>query len=101
MAVVLPNHATIDEKIADGTLTGFRHVYGHTPEMCQQSDVANALIRKGYSPGQLLCPDCPAAAGVMTPAIKHSLSSGKTALMFMHICTATIQRMKILSLLMS
>lgn len=62
VAVVLPNHAGIDEKIADGTLAGFRHVYGHTPELCQQSDAANALIRKGYSPGQLLCPDCPFVA---------------------------------------
>lgn len=62
VAVVLPNHATIDEKIADGTLAGFRHIYGHAPELCQQSSAANALIRKGYSPGEILCPSCPFAA---------------------------------------
>lgn len=62
VAVVLPNHATIDEKIADGTLAGFRHIYGHTPDLCQQSGAANALMRKGYSPGEIICPSCPFAA---------------------------------------
>lgn len=61
VAIILPNHAGIDEKIADGTLAGFRHIYGHTPDLCQQSDAANALIRKGYSPGEIICPSCPFA----------------------------------------
>ena len=59
VAVVLPNHATIAEKIAEGTLAGFRHVYGHNEENCQQADKALALTKHGFSPGQILCPDCP------------------------------------------
>ena len=60
VAVVLPNHATIDEKINDGTLTGFRHIYGHDADNCKQSQSAVALTRNGYSPGTLICPTCPA-----------------------------------------
>lgn len=62
VAIILPNHATIDEKIADGTLAGFQHIYGRNADNCEQSDHALALTKKGYSPGALLCPDCPALA---------------------------------------
>jgi len=60
VAVVLPNHATIDEKINDGTLAGFRHIYGHNADNCKQDQSAVALTRNGYSPGTLICPTCPA-----------------------------------------
>lgn len=59
VAVILPNHATIDEKIADGTLEGFKHIYGHNADNCKQHESALALNRYGYSPGALLCPTCP------------------------------------------
>ena len=61
VAVILPNHDTIDEKIADGTLAGFRHIYGHNADNCKLADEAKALTSKGYSPGQVLCPTCPFA----------------------------------------
>ena len=60
VAVVLPNHVTIDEKINDGTLAGFRHIYGHNADNCKQNESAVALTRNGYSPGSLICPTCPA-----------------------------------------
>ena len=67
VAVILPNHDTIDEKIADGTLKGFTHIYGHRwdndPQKgiqnCEQAEDANYLTRKGYSPSTILCPLCP------------------------------------------
>lgn len=60
VSVILPNHATINEKIDDGTLTGFRHIYGHNEDNCRQHEVVAAMQRYGYSPGALLCPGCPA-----------------------------------------
>lgn len=59
VAYIGPNHHTLDEKIADGTLAGFQHIYGHNEENCQQHETANALIKQGYSPGALICPTCP------------------------------------------
>ena len=59
VAVILPNHATIDEKIQDGTLAGFQHIYGHNEDNCRQHGTALALIKQGYSPGALICPTCP------------------------------------------
>lgn len=59
VAVILPNHATIDEKIADGTLAGFQHIYGHNEENCRQHETAIALTKQGYSPAGLICPTCP------------------------------------------
>ena len=63
-AVFLPSHSTIDEKIADGTLAGYKHVYGRrwddTVKNCEQADSAQALSKKGYSPSVVLCPTCPA-----------------------------------------
>lgn len=68
VAVFLPNHDTIDEKIADGTLRGYRHIYGrhgdadtpfeHIDGNCEQADLANAMTKKGYMPSRLLCPKC-------------------------------------------
>jgi DNA primase len=69
IAVILPNHNTIDEKINDGTLKDFRHMYGrrwdddshaNPIQNCEQADLAQVLTIKGFSPGQLLCPECPA-----------------------------------------
>lgn len=71
VAVILPNHDGVDEKIGDGTLEGFQHIYGRRwdddddpdgIQNCEQADVARALTIKGYSPAQLLCPTCPALA---------------------------------------
>jgi hypothetical protein len=63
IAVLLPSHATIEEKVAEGTLAGFQHIYGRRwdeqVQNCRFPDRANALLAKGYSPGQLLCPSCP------------------------------------------
>lgn len=61
VAVILPNHDTIDEKISEGLLAGFRHVYGHNDDNCKQNDQVGALVRKGYSPGRVICPKCPFA----------------------------------------
>lgn len=81
IAVFLPSHATIDEKIDDSTLEGFQHVYGRRWDIphaggpvpisldwssdsdegirnCKQTDLAHNLQRYGYSPGLLLCPTC-------------------------------------------
>ena len=60
VAVILPNHATIDEKITDGTLEGFQHIYGHNADNCRQHETALALVKQGYSPSGLICPKCPA-----------------------------------------
>ncbi len=88
VAILLPTHAIIDEKIGDGTLAGFRHIYGRrwdgrpddpwdaTGEggtgvrNCIQADAAQTLERKGYSPGELLCPTCPAAVICATRGYK-------------------------------
>jgi len=59
VAVILPNHATIDEKIADSTLADFQHIYGHNEDNCRQNETALALVKQGYSPGALICPTCP------------------------------------------
>jgi hypothetical protein len=59
VAVILPNHDTIDEKIEEGLLAGFRHVYGHNDDNCKQNSQVAALVRKGYSPGRVICPKCP------------------------------------------
>lgn len=69
IAVFLPNHNVIDEKIKEGTLAGFRHIYGRRwddPEdgevwNCQQADLANALSKKQYNVSRILCPTCPFA----------------------------------------
>lgn len=71
IAILLPTHDTIEEKIADGTLKGFTHVYGRRWDSdkgddyqgeiidnCTQADKANLLTKKGYSPGEILCPNC-------------------------------------------
>ena len=68
LAVFLPSHVTIDEKINDGTLADFVHVYGRRWDSegvdnpirnCEQADLAHALEKNGYSSGALLCPTCP------------------------------------------
>jgi hypothetical protein len=61
VAVLLPNHATIDEKISDGTLAGFQHVYGHNADNCTQHEKVNAWIAKGWPAGEKICPSCPMA----------------------------------------
>lgn len=70
VAVILPNHDTIDEKIEEGLLAGFRHVYGHNDENCQQNAQVGALVRKGYSPGRVVCPKCPFADWCKTSGYK-------------------------------
>jgi hypothetical protein len=69
-AFFLPSHETIDEKIADGTLEGFQHIYGRRWDEddvpnpirnCEQANLAHTLQRYGYRPGAILCPTCPAA----------------------------------------
>lgn len=66
VAVILPNHETIEEKISDGTLKGFQHIYGRLwnerIQNCEQAAIATALTKKGYSPNRILCPSCPALA---------------------------------------
>ena len=79
--IFLPNHGIIDEKIKDGMLAGFKHMYGRRWDKvpqggtsdagdwssersqgirnCRQAESAQKLQQKGYSPGQILCPNCP------------------------------------------
>lgn len=68
VAYIGPNHDTLDEKIADGMLPGFQHIYGRRwdednaidpIQNCEQADAAKALTIKGYSPSRILCPTCP------------------------------------------
>lgn len=63
IALFLPSHAQIDEKIGDGTLSDFKHIYGRRwddeVENCEQAETAQLLTKKGYSPGAILCPLCP------------------------------------------
>jgi hypothetical protein len=62
MAVFFPNHATIDEKIADSTLEGFKHIYGRRDDddiqNCQKAESAQALAKKGYNVSAVLCSGC-------------------------------------------
>ena len=68
VAYIGPNHDTLDEKINDGTLKDFQHIYGRRwdddnaidpIQNCEQADAAKALTIKGYSPSLILCPTCP------------------------------------------
>ena len=85
VAVVLPNHDTIDEKITDGTLAGFQHIYGRRwdededgipnqdrvpVQNCEQAETATLLMKKGYRPGAILCPTCPALLWCQTRGYK-------------------------------
>ena len=97
VAVVLPAHDTIDEKIADGTLKGFQHVYGRRwdeddgiPNLdrilvqnCEQAQTATELTKKGYHPGGILCPSCPALVWCQTSGYKSQFT-GKRNRAYVH-----------------
>lgn len=65
IAAFLPNHSQIDEKIEDGTLEGFSHIYGRRWDKdedgirnCQQAETASTLTQLGYNVSSALCTTC-------------------------------------------
>ena len=79
LSFILPNHATIDEKIIELDHTGerimptdTRHIHGHTFEKdapgakpgglvqtCKQADIATTLIVNGFNASDTICLECP------------------------------------------